>query len=318
MIGTSSRTTEITGLLNYLENGENYATAPVQREGFVFTHNLPSDDHEVAAEVMKATAELSSRVEKPYYHLILAWHEDDTPTDEQMAESAREMIEHLGLSEYQVYGKQHTDTDHPHLHLAVNRVHPVKGTAWRGENDHYRIRDKCQQLEQKHDWVRTQKYGQTRGYTLAEHEIVTRLDSQIKLNDPSLSQEDKQAAIARINYLDGQKPNPGLHLSKTEVQKLRDRVDEPMRKSVDWADLDTRLGRKRLELRVTGNGIRVYRGDHYAKFSELVPQGTNAKKIHAKLGDFRKYMKAKQRREARRLKRKRRTQNQDPDQGQMQ
>ena len=281
MIGTSSRGSSFSGLINYLEYGNERDD---DREGFVGVRNLPNDDPEVAAKIMKATSKLSKRVKKPVYHLILAWHETDKISPEDMVHSADSMLKHLGLEDHQVYMKEHLDKDYPHMHLAINRVHPETGRAWRGDGDRYDIRNKCMELEQRNDWVKTQKYGKTRGMSIYDMEIGKRTG------------DDK-----------------GREMSKTDEQKLREDLTHTMSTVTDWKDLESRLDRRGLELKQARAGIRIYRGGRYAKFSKLLPPKINAKKMHNKLGSFKDYMKDKTKREARLNRKRERQRDSDRD-----
>ncbi len=61
------------------------------------------------------------------YHYSLAWAKDETPTREHMEETGRDHIKMMGLDEHQYYMVSHSDTDHAHLHIVANLVHPETG-----------------------------------------------------------------------------------------------------------------------------------------------------------------------------------------------
>ena len=64
---------------------------------------------------------------KPVFHYTLSWHPDERPTEALMMEAARSSLKALGLEQHQALMAAHNDTDHPHLHIVVNTVHPETG-----------------------------------------------------------------------------------------------------------------------------------------------------------------------------------------------
>jgi hypothetical protein len=94
-------------------------------------HNLATDDPELAAKIMDATAKLSAKVEKPVYHASINWRPDEAPARQEMKDIARRALKLMELEEHQALVVGHGDTAHPHLHMMINRVNPNTGKAWR-------------------------------------------------------------------------------------------------------------------------------------------------------------------------------------------
>jgi hypothetical protein len=92
--------------------------------------NLPTDDPELAAKFMRATAAQSDRVEKPVYHIALSFDPNDAVDRTAMERVADRVLERLGLTEHQAVIVSHRDREHAHVHILVNRVHPETGLAW--------------------------------------------------------------------------------------------------------------------------------------------------------------------------------------------
>ncbi|WP_375700434.1 relaxase/mobilization nuclease domain-containing protein [Pseudophaeobacter sp. TrK17] len=118
----------------------------------VALRNLASRDWQNAAGDMRLTSELNSRVRKPYYHLVLSWHELEQPSDDQMVAAADHMIRSLGLEEHQIVIGTHHDTMRRHVHLVCNTVHPITGKVWSKSNDHLRIEKACREIELAQGW----------------------------------------------------------------------------------------------------------------------------------------------------------------------
>jgi len=110
------------------------------RVAWVKTQNLGHASHELAWALMhdtwmnrtalkiKAGVPTTGRDNKaPVLHYTLSWHADDNPTPEHMQKAAYESLKVLGLGEHEALIAAHTDTDHPHVHIVANTVHPETG-----------------------------------------------------------------------------------------------------------------------------------------------------------------------------------------------
>ncbi len=99
---------------------------------------------ETAAAEMRIVAVRSKRVEQPVYHLIVAWHEDEKPTRDDMFAIGHELLERINLAAHQALLCRHPEAKaglvpgsgrHFELHLMVNRVGP-DGRAAAMRNDY--------------------------------------------------------------------------------------------------------------------------------------------------------------------------------------
>jgi hypothetical protein len=122
------------------------------RVDWVDSRNLLSTDPQAAASVMTHTAARSPRVQKPVYHVSINWHHDDKPTPDEMRFAASRLLHDLGLEEHQVLMVAHRDTEHRHVHLMINRVHPSTHMTWDNKNDYYRLRASMARLEREMGW----------------------------------------------------------------------------------------------------------------------------------------------------------------------
>lgn len=133
------------GLINYLLHGERKdqpagMPAPSQdhdasRVAWVELRNMLLSDPDQAPKLMRATALKSRRVKSPVYHYVISWHPSEAPSDDFMRIVADTTCKDLGLDDYQMLYVAHRDTDHHHVHIVVNRVHPETGTAWNRRQD---------------------------------------------------------------------------------------------------------------------------------------------------------------------------------------
>src|SRR2546426_7959232 len=128
MIGVSSSNKSFRVLARYLVEGR--AEEAENRVAWIASRNLPSDDPELAAKIMRATAAQNVRVKEPVYHVALSFDPGDTVDRAAMERVADRVLETLQLQEHQVLIVAHADREHPHVHLLINRVHPETGKVW--------------------------------------------------------------------------------------------------------------------------------------------------------------------------------------------
>ena len=112
------------------------------RIAWVETVNLPTGDPERAWRIMAHTAltqaELKAaagikatgrKLSKPVFAYSIAWHPGERLTKAEMMEAARASLAAQGLEGHQTIILAHTDEPQGHVHIIVNRVHPVTGKA---------------------------------------------------------------------------------------------------------------------------------------------------------------------------------------------
>jgi hypothetical protein len=111
-----------------------------ERVAFTHTVNMLTDDPEKAVKVMAWTAahandlkhiagqkQTGRKAENPVYTYVLSWAPDQNPDQAHMVEFGLRSLKTLGLDEHEALFIAHNDTDHKHVHIMVNRVHPVTG-----------------------------------------------------------------------------------------------------------------------------------------------------------------------------------------------
>lgn len=148
MVASTSHGSRFATLGRYLVHGrrarreldeDTRALRADRRVAWVAVRHLPTRDPEVAAKYMQAAAAVNVRVQKPVYHVALAFAPGDAVTREVMRGVAERLLRDLGLDEHQAVMVAHRDRAHPHLHLMINRVHPRTGRAWDDAWDYRRI-----------------------------------------------------------------------------------------------------------------------------------------------------------------------------------
>lgn len=111
--------------------------------------NCSFDDVPSVVKVVTATQEMARAGYDKTYHLVLSFHPEDDLSPARLARIEAVCCEALGFAEHQRVSVLHTDTEHPHLHLAINRVHPVSLRQVTPYYSHRRLAKVCAALEQE-------------------------------------------------------------------------------------------------------------------------------------------------------------------------
>ena len=84
------------------------------------------EDAELALSVMQLVQDGNVRAKgDKTYHVVISFHPNDRKlTDAELAEIVRKTVARVGLSEHQHIAVRHSDQEHEHLHIAVNKIHP--------------------------------------------------------------------------------------------------------------------------------------------------------------------------------------------------
>ena len=84
------------------------------------------EDAELALSVMQLVQDGNVRAKgDKTYHVVISFHPNDRKlTDAELSEIVRKTVARVGLSEHQYIAVRHSDQEHEHLHIAVNKIHP--------------------------------------------------------------------------------------------------------------------------------------------------------------------------------------------------
>lgn len=120
------------------------------RSGIVCEHNCLSLS--TAAAEMHAVATQNARVKDPVYHVVLSWPEGESPSNDEAFASGAYAIRSVGMAGHQYVFAVHRDTDHVHLHIAVNRVNPHSYRAIYPDRDYFKLDRAMRELELRFGW----------------------------------------------------------------------------------------------------------------------------------------------------------------------
>ncbi len=118
--------------------------------------NCASEDPGWAIKEIVATQARNTRSRSDKnYHLVISFADGEKPTRGQMEDIEDTICAAIGFGEHQRVSAVHQNTDHWHLHVAINKVHPTSFRNIEPFYDHYRLQACCAELEVKHDLIRT-------------------------------------------------------------------------------------------------------------------------------------------------------------------
>jgi hypothetical protein len=226
-------------LADYLVHGR--SGVETDRVAWTASRNLGTDEPELAAALMQATARQSAMVQVPVYHLTISFDHHDQVSPDQMQAIADKVLEDLGLTEHQTLMVAHRDRAHAHLHVMVNRIHPETGVAWERWQDRPIIERALREQE--------------RAFGLREvpgrlHEIdgrAVRDDRALTPEVPRQSERDDNGVFrGRVRAL------------LPEARAMR-----------SWKELEGRLAAHGLRVEGKGQGLVVTDGVHEVKASRV-------------------------------------------------
>lgn len=253
------------------------------RVAWMEAHNLETTDPQAAAAIMDATAAQNVRCKKPVYHFVLSFDPKDAKQakvpPEVMRDIAHQAIDQMGLREHQLLIYAHKDTDHPHMHFLVNRIHPRTGKAFDRHNDGRKLTAMCRDIARERGLNIPLDREQERA-RIAEKERVDDFDlvESLKAQPPETVPEGE--------YWQAKKEDrpPQVAMDKAEVKALREKVQGHFYNAKDWHELTARLGAQGVFLERKGQGLVLAKGDRFAKLSQM-GKGVRLSELEDRLGE---------------------------------
>ena len=110
------------------------------------------EDKNTIAMSFDAQSKMNPKITKPVGHISLAFHKEDEHrlTDRTMAGIALEYLKEMGITDTQVLIVRHFDKEHPHVHIAFNRI-ANNGRTISDRNERIRSARICKELTKKYN-----------------------------------------------------------------------------------------------------------------------------------------------------------------------
>ena len=145
MIAKIVKGSSFKGVVNYILDKEKDAKILICDGLFVENKNT-------IAMSFDAQSKMNPKVTKPVGHISLAFHKEDEHhlTDRAMAGIALEYLKEMGITDTQVLIVRHFDKEHPHVHIAFNRIANNDRTI-SDRNERIRSARICKELTKKYN-----------------------------------------------------------------------------------------------------------------------------------------------------------------------
>ena len=247
-----------------------------ERVWFTDTRNTLNSDPERALDEMWRTAEdqaylklqagvkRGGRVcEDAVKTISLSWHKDDTPTPEHMIESADAFLKHMGWDNHQAVYVGHSDTEHRHIHIILNRVNPENGRTI----DDFRERKRAQSwalgYEKEQDNIRCEE----RELRAAKREQRAPELNDGKVAAPETGQEKPAPQPARTPAND-HLPHNVVMLSRPREKEFA--ADEQARAALDEKERADLKAHQRAEREAFfKDGAKLFKATRHAVYDEV-------------------------------------------------
>lgn len=144
MMAKITKGSDFKGVVDYiLDKGK--GTQVVAYDG------LFMENKETIAMSFNAQSQMNNKVTKPVGHIALSFSKEDEPhlTNRLMAGIALEYMERMGIRDTQFLIARHFDKEHPHVHIAFNRI-DNNGNTISDRNERLRSTRICKELTQKY------------------------------------------------------------------------------------------------------------------------------------------------------------------------
>lgn len=144
MIAKIMKGSDFRGVVYYILNDEK-GTKIIGADGLFLENN------DTIAQGFIGQAQMNPRVTKAVGHIALSFSKEDAPrlNNAVMAQIAREYMEKMGIRNTQYIIGRHFDKEHPHVHIAFNRI-DNNGKTISDRNDRFRSERICKELTKKY------------------------------------------------------------------------------------------------------------------------------------------------------------------------
>ncbi len=142
MMAKIKQGSSFSGVINYVLNRD--------EASLLVTKGIRQGDNNTMANSFDIHAKLS-KISKPVAHISLNFSAQDIAklTDDKMVEIAFEYLANMGYGNTQFLLARHTDREHPHCHIVINRI-DVDGKRISDKNEKLRNSKICRELTERH------------------------------------------------------------------------------------------------------------------------------------------------------------------------
>ena len=120
------------------------------KDAHVIGGNLAGRDAQELSREVKPFRQRRSDIEKPVWHVSLAFHPDEKLNDAQLQDACTRFLDVFGVDRdrHQHVIVRHHDTEHEHAHIVLNRI-AYNGKLLDLHRDRYRVKTVARQVEKE-------------------------------------------------------------------------------------------------------------------------------------------------------------------------
>lgn len=140
-------------LAQYLLKSKGDEERSGKRVEHIIISNCASEEMSTALQEIELVQKMNKSAGSGHtYHLVVSLQKGEKISHlDQIHSIERSLAEGLGYGEHQRIAVLHTDTDCPHLHVAINTIHPETLKKHRPFRDHFTLQKLCKELVLKHN-----------------------------------------------------------------------------------------------------------------------------------------------------------------------
>ncbi|MDH6186934.1 relaxase/mobilization nuclease domain-containing protein [Polaromonas sp. CG_23.6] len=244
--------------------------------------NFITDDLKSQTLEMVALSHSAVRSKDPIDHYVLSWQEGEQPSIGQARQAVHITLKHLGLEGHQVIWGMHSDTDHVHIHIEVNRVHPqtFKVVEINKGFQNNAIQQAAAMVEKVQGW---KTHASSRFKTDEFGHLIT--DSKKR---PQVFDKPNQ-----LNQLHQPKAPTGpvrdkeIQTGEKSAQRLCIELAAPIiAASTSWKQLHAALAIVGIDYRQEGSGAKLFINRIGVKASDVVDRKNNFGALQRRLGPY--------------------------------
>ena len=247
MIAKIVKGSNFKGVVNYILDKEKDAKILV-------CDGLFAGNKETIAGSFEAQARMNSRVTKPVGHIMLAFSKENEHrlTDRAMVGIALEYLKKMGITDTQILIVRHFDKEHPHVHIAFNRI-ANDGRTISDRNERIRSIHICKELTRKYGLYFADDKEQVKRHRLKEpdktkYELYSILKTEVSRCENwnmLVANLKKQGVDVRFKYKGGSDEVQGVVFSKNGYPFSGSKID----RQFSYSKIDATLDANRYEER---------------------------------------------------------------------
>ncbi len=266
------------------------------------------DDPAVATAEVLATQARNTRARSArHMHLVVSFPAGETPDKKTLHRIEDDLVASIGLEAHQRLSVVHTDTDHLHMHVVVNKIHPETYCIVDPYQSQRKLMRACHELEVEYGLEKT-PHGLEKGqlldlaesFMVRERAAVEQHCERRKLDDVELTL--REGALEIVSGEAGQQAREKAHdtevalltrerLTDAAVEKAQLRLaelgeDPQWQGAYSWGEFYRCFVERGLEVVSTPHGLAIGQGRDRQLLSGIDRQVFSMGSLTAHLGDY--------------------------------